>query len=110
MARRHLSKKQARGLAEQQAGRLFELAETEARAGKDDRARRYVSLALRVSERYKAPARHKRTYCPSCHAFFVPPRNVRVRTGKRRLSLTCLQCGHIQRFPIGHEWKGREDD
>ena len=109
MARRHLSKKQARGLAEQQVGRLFELAEIEARSGKDDRARRYVSLALRVSERYKTPARHKRMYCPSCHAFFVPPKNVRVRTGKRRLSLTCLQCGHIQRYPIGNDWGGPGD-
>ena len=106
MARRHLSKKQARGIAEQQVSRLFELAEIEARAGKDERASRYVSLALRVSERYKTPARHKRTYCPSCHAFFVPPRNVRVRTGKRRLSMTCLKCGHIQRLPIGSDWTG----
>ncbi len=110
MARRHLSKKQARGIAEQQVSRLFELAEIEARAGKDDRASRYVSLALRVSERYKTPARHKRTYCPSCHAFFVPPRNVRVRTGKQRLSLTCLKCGNIQRFPIGKGWGGGSDD
>lgn len=101
MARRHMTKKQARGLAEQQVDRLFELAEHEARTGRDDRATRYVSLAIRVSERYKVPARHKRTYCPSCRAFLVPPRNVRVRTGDHRLSVSCLRCGHIQRFPLG---------
>ncbi len=106
MARRHMTKKQARGLAEQQVDRLFELAEHEARTGRDDRATRYVSLAIRVSERYKVPARHKRTYCPSCHAFFAPPRNVRVRTGGQRLSVSCLRCGRVQRFPIGRSWSG----
>ena len=107
MARRHLTKKEAKGLASTQVERLFALAEHEARSGNDERATRYVSLALRVSERYKIPARHKRTYCPSCHAFFVPPRNVRTRTGGRRLSISCLRCGNIQRIPIGSDWKER---
>jgi ribonuclease P protein subunit RPR2 len=101
MARRLLSKKNARNLAEQQVDRLFDLAEREARAGDETRAARYVALAMRVSERYKVPARHKRTYCPSCHAFLIPPRNVRVRTGARRVSMSCLRCGHVQRVPLG---------
>ena len=105
MARRHMSRKEARGLAENQVNRMFELAEVEARGGRDDRASRYVSLAIRISERYKVPARHKRTYCPSCRAYFVPPRNVRVRTSRSRLSITCLRCGRIQRFPIGRDWE-----
>jgi ribonuclease P protein subunit RPR2 len=105
MARRPVSKKDARNLAEQQVHRLFELAEREARAGNEARATRYVDLAIRVSERYRVPARHKRTYCPSCHAFLVPPRNVRVRTGSGRLSMSCLRCGHVQRFPIGEAGK-----
>ena len=107
MARRHLTKKEARGLAAQQVDRLFELAGHEARSGRDERATRYVSLALRVGERYKVPATHKRTYCPSCHAFFAPPRNVRVRTSKRRLSVSCLRCGFVQRIPIGKERRGQ---
>jgi ribonuclease P protein subunit RPR2 len=101
MARRQVSRKDARNLAEQQVESLFELAEREARAGNDNRATRYVTLAVRVSERYRVPARHKRTYCPSCHAFLVPPRNVRVRTSDRKLSVSCLRCGHVQRFPLG---------
>ncbi len=105
MARRQVSKKDAKRLAEEQVDRLFELAGIEARAGNDERATRYVSLAVRVIERYKVPARHKRTYCPSCHAFLVPPRNVRVRTGSKRLTVSCLRCGHIQRFPIGEACK-----
>lgn len=100
MGRRHLRKKEARSLAEQQMNRLFELAERSGRTGNDERALRYVSLALRMGERYKVPARHKRTYCPSCHAFFVPPRNVRTRTRGRRLSISCLRCGRVQRFPM----------
>ncbi|HIH02079.1 TPA: hypothetical protein HA259_08475 [Thermoplasmata archaeon] len=106
MARRQVSKKDAKRLAEEQVDRLFELAGIEARAGNDERATRYVSLAVRVSERYRVPARHKRTYCPSCHAYFVPPRNVRVRTGDGRVSMSCLRCGHVLRYPIGGKESG----
>ncbi|HUS56946.1 MAG TPA: hypothetical protein VMY17_02895 [Thermoplasmata archaeon] len=100
MARRHISRRDGRDIADDRIARLFELARLEAVSGREERARRYVSLALRVGERYKVPASRKRTYCSSCKTFFVPPRNVRVRTGSGRLSITCLACGHIQRYPL----------
>jgi len=100
MARRHLGKRGSKDVAQERIDRLFTLAEEEASGGKDDRASRYVSLALRMGERHKVPARHKRTYCPSCHTFFIPPRTVRVRTGRGQVSMTCLKCGHIVRYPM----------
>ncbi len=100
MARRHISRREGREIADERIDRLFELARLEAVSGREERARRYVSLALRLGERYKVPATHKRTYCSSCRTFFVPPRNVRVRTGNGRVSMTCLACGHIQRYPL----------
>ncbi|OGS52423.1 MAG: hypothetical protein A3K75_05615 [Euryarchaeota archaeon RBG_13_61_15] len=103
MARRHVSKRDAKDLAAERVDRLFDLAEASAAAGNDVRAKRYVALALRMSERHKVRAVHKRRYCPECLAFFVPPRNVRVRTGKGRVSMTCLGCGHVIRYPL----KGR---
>ena len=99
MARRHLGKRDSKDVAQERIDHLFALAEKEAVEGKNDRASRYVSLALRMGERHKVPARHKRTYCPSCHSYFVPPRNVRVRTGRGHVSMTCLKCGHIIRYP-----------
>jgi ribonuclease P protein subunit RPR2 len=101
MARRHVSKRDAKGIADERVDGLFELAAQAAAEGNDPRAKHYVELALRMKERHKVPAKHKRRYCPECHAFFAPPRNLRVRTGGGRVSMTCLACGHIQRYPIG---------
>lgn len=101
MARRHLSKSSAKDLAGERVDRLFELASSEAHHGNDARAKRYVELALRMGERHKVPSRHKRTFCPKCHTFFVPPRNVRVRTNRGKISFTCLSCGAVIRFPLG---------
>lgn len=100
MARRHVSKKGAKDIAEERVDILFREAEAEARRGNDPRAKRYVELALRMSERHKVKASHKRTYCPECHVFFVPPRNVRVRTRSGKVAMTCLSCGHILRYPV----------
>ncbi|OGS42750.1 MAG: hypothetical protein A3K67_00485 [Euryarchaeota archaeon RBG_16_62_10] len=100
MGRRHVGKKDAKDIALERIERLFAMARTEAATGNMERSRRYVSLALRMGERHKVRPGKKRTYCPSCHAYFVPPRNVRVRTGDGRISITCLDCGHISRFPL----------
>ncbi len=100
MARRHLSRNDARGIAEERVDRLFELAEEAGLAGNDERARRYVGLALKMNERHKVRARHKRRYCPACHVFFTPPRNVRVRIGSGNVAMTCLSCGNVLRYPL----------
>lgn len=100
MSRRYVGKKDAKDIAKERIDRLFELAEREARAGNRVRSRRYVALALRMGERHKVRAGHKRTYCAKCLSFFVPPRNVRVRTGRGRVSMTCLECGWVARYPL----------
>ncbi|MGQ9587336.1 MAG: ribonuclease P protein component 4 [Thermoplasmata archaeon] len=100
MGRRHLGKRDAKEIAKERIDKLFEVAKKEARDGNDERSRRYIALALRIGERHKVRTGHKRSYCPHCRSFFVPPRNVRVRTGKGRISMTCLVCGHILRYPV----------
>jgi len=100
MARRHVSKRGAKDIAEERVDVLFEEAARAALSGDDAHAKRYVELALRMSERHKVRARHKRTYCPECHSYFVPPRTVRVRTGSGRVCMTCLSCGHVTRYPL----------
>ena len=106
MARRYVGKRDAKDIAAERIDKLFGLAEEEALKGNQVRAKRYVSMALRMGERHKVRAEHKRTYCPECLAFFVPPRNVRVRTGRGRVSITCLECGHISRYPLSIASKG----
>lgn len=106
MSRRYVGKKDAKGIAKDRIDRLFELAEKEAFSGNTRRSKRYVSLALRMGERHKVRSSHKRTYCGSCYSYFIPPRNVRVRTGRGRVSMTCLECGSIQRYPLKRPRKG----
>jgi len=101
MGRRHLSKGDSKAIAKDRIDRLFQLAQAEAVAGKMDRSKRYVGLALRMGERHKVRSGHKRTYCPSCHSYFIPSRNMRARVGKGRVSITCLACGHVTRYPLG---------
>lgn len=100
MARRHVGKKAAKDVAQGRMDTLFDLASREARHGADERARRYVQLALRLGERYKVRTKHKRKYCPECHSYFVPPRNVRVRTRDGKVAMTCLKCGCVIRYPM----------
>jgi len=100
MGRRHLGKRDAKDIARERIDRLFALAEKEAREGSGEKSKRYISLALRIGERHKVRSGHKRTYCPECRSFFMPPKNVRVRTGRGRISMTCLTCGHVSRYPL----------
>lgn len=84
---------------------LFALAEKEALAHHDARARRYVDLARRIGMRYNAriPPRWRRRFCKACRAYLVPSVNARVRVGRGHVVVTCLQCGSIQRLPFGVE-------
>jgi len=100
MGRRHVAKGDAKDIARDRIDRLFELAEQQAISGNQKLSKRYVSLALRMGERHKVRAGHKRTYCPSCHSYFVPSANMRVRMTGKRITITCLSCGRIVRYPI----------
>jgi len=95
-----VGKRDAKDIARERIERLFELAEKEALSGSHARAKRYVALALRMGKRHKVRSTHKRTYCPECLSFFTPPKNLRVRTHRGRISMTCLECGHIIRYPV----------
>ncbi|MFB6085804.1 MAG: ribonuclease P protein component 4 [Halodesulfurarchaeum sp.] len=80
--------------------RLADLAHQAARAGKMDRARRYVRLARRIAERNRLslPTRLDRFTCDSCDTYLIPGRNARVRTRHGHVVITC-SCGSQDRYP-----------
>lgn len=84
---------------------LLVLAEKEALGRRPVRARRYVELARRLGMRYnvRMPPRFRRRYCRKCLAYFVPPVNARIRIGESRVTITCLSCGLVERFPYREE-------
>jgi len=100
MGRRHVGKGDAKDIARERIEHLFELAAKEASAERQPYAQRCVSLALKIGQRHKVRTGHKRTYCPECHSFFIPPKNVRVRTSRGKISMTCLACGNVLRIPM----------
>lgn len=84
---------------------LLVLAEKEALGRRGLRARRYVELARRLGMRYnvRMPPRFRRRYCRKCLAYFVPAINARIRIGESRVTITCLSCGLVERYPYREE-------
>lgn len=89
-------------VAHERMGILLKEAERAVRAGRSDRARRYVDLARKIGMRHNVPLERswKRWVCAGCGTYLVPGRNatVRVRTG--RTVVTCKDCGAVKR--TGH--------
>lgn len=103
------NKRQEREIAEERIGRLFLLAEKEALGGNATRANRYVDLARRIGMRYnvRLASEFRRRVCKACHAYLLPPKTARVRTGKSRITTTCLACGQVMRFPYRREQRAQ---
>lgn len=80
--------------------RLADLAREAAKAGNEDRARRYVRLARRIAERNRLslPRRLKRFTCDACDRYLIPGRNARFRTQDGHVVVTC-ECGTQARYP-----------
>jgi len=64
-------------------------------------ARRYVELAKRIAMRYRVriPKELKTIYCKKC-LYPYKEGKFRVRVRKRRVIITCLNCGFERRIPI----------
>ena len=64
-------------------------------------ARRYVELARKIAMRYRVriPKELKATYCKSCLYPYEAGR-FRARIRKKRVIITCLNCGYERRIPI----------
>ncbi|MDV0443776.1 ribonuclease P protein component 4 [Methanorbis rubei] len=65
-------------------------------------ANRYVSLAREIAmrQRLRMPKQFRRSFCPVCHAYFVPGENFRVRVQHGKVICTCLVCGTVTRYPL----------
>lgn len=70
---------------------------------------RYVELARKIAMRYniKIPKELKRMFCSNCYRYLKPGVNSRVRTRAQQEAVTvkCLECGNIMRYPYRKEKK-----
>ncbi len=76
---------------------------------KPDLSVRYVSLAreMAMKQRVRLTKCHRRSFCPSCHAFFIPGENLRVRVQHGKIIYTCGICGAVTRIPLNKKTESR---
>ncbi|MBU0536450.1 MAG: ribonuclease P, partial [Nanoarchaeota archaeon] len=71
-------------------------------AAKDrmDLANRYVTLARKISMKYKVkiPPELRRKFCRHCYKYMLPGKTSRVRIAKQRVIYYCLNCRKFMRF------------
>lgn len=101
MTRKRVSKSDASKIASERISILLSRSRMETLNGREDRARRYVSLARRIGRRTQTSA--KGEYCKECNSYLIPGVNCRVRMTGGRRSITCLGCGNIKRIPFTKE-------
>ena len=89
-------------IAKERVEILFELAEKEFKKY-PERSKRYVELARKIGMRYnvRLTRKMKMRFCRRCLSYLKPGVNCRVRTRSDRKSviLTCMECGHVIRYP-----------
>jgi len=112
MQRRGRGKKRpiVREAASDRIESLYNLAFNMARAGEMDLARRYLKLARKIGMRYTArvPVHLKRMTCKNCQGPLLPGITSRSRLRSGRKIVTCLECGHVSRYPHGD--RGAEEE
>jgi ribonuclease P protein subunit RPR2 len=95
---KHISKTALRSLGEQRVLTLTALADEAVRAGRDDRARRYVDLSLRICGKARVRMPEDFRYCKECFLPLIPGVNCTVRLTGHKVVASC-KCGGIRRRP-----------
>ncbi|WP_407355365.1 ribonuclease P protein component 4 [Methanolobus sp. WCC5] len=91
----------SRDIAQERIGYLFELAKNEL-SQDPARSERYVALARKIGMRHRVsiPAELKRNLCKKCGCLLVPGNNSRIRLKDGRITVTCLRCSEVKRYPF----------
>jgi len=104
MSKRRIDPGKAKEIAAERMGILMRLAEDETSAGNIDRARRYVSIAVRIGMKTQTPMPRDIRYCKNCRVPMMPS-VCTVRLKNHKITMRCLECGHFRRIPYIREQK-----
>ncbi len=85
--------------------KLLTMSEEAVRKGREDRARRYIDIALGVSGKTRVRMPKDRKYCKNCHLPLMPGINCSVRLSNRKVCIRCDSCGEVRRIPYIREQK-----
>ncbi len=90
-------------IGEERISILLDQSESAVRAGRNDRAARYVDIARAVSGKTQVPMPKERRYCKSCHLPMMPGVNCTVRLSNHKVCMRCDVCGGVRRIPYIRE-------
>lgn len=99
MSKKHLSRNTVTAIGVERIGRLIELSEEAVRDGKEDRARRYVTLARRIGMKTRTKLPVDFRYCRKCLLPMMPGINCTVRLTGCKVVSSCNDCGSVKRTP-----------
>ena len=103
MSRKRISSHDASDIALRRMSILFDLSRKALEEGNTDRAKRYVILARRISQRTRTPIPKGYSFCKRCNIPLDVGKNCRVRVMGGSIKTTCLGCGDIRRMPYTKE-------
>jgi len=83
--------------------KLLTMSEEAARNGRQDRARRYIDIAMGVSGKTRVRMPKERRFCKNCHLPMVPGVNCTVRLSNHKVCIRCDACGEVRRIPYIRE-------
>ena len=105
--RRRIKPAWQKRIARERIAILFKQAHEQAKAGRLDRAHRYVFIARKIAMKYnvKIPRELKRKFCHHCYHYLYPGKNVKIRINRKTQAVEyiCLDCGKITRYPYVRE-------
>ncbi|MDR3282598.1 MAG: ribonuclease P protein component 4 [Candidatus Methanoplasma sp.] len=105
MSKRHLPKKTVSAIGDARIAVLTSLSLDAVKAGKGDRARRYVQLARSIGMKTRTGIPRDFRYCKGCLLPMVPGVNCTVRLTGGKMVSGC-ECGRIWRMPYNKERSG----
>jgi ribonuclease P protein subunit RPR2 len=103
MSRRRISKNAVVCIGDERISILTRLSEDALKEGRDDLARRYVSLARNIGKKTKAKMPSGFMYCKKCMIPLIPGINCTVRLTGGKIVSKCQQCGWLKRMPYTRE-------
>jgi ribonuclease P protein subunit RPR2 len=99
LAKRRISNREMKNIAEGRMSVLLNLARAEGMSGNKERSKRYFQLARAVGMRTNTPLPEGTLYCRRCLTLLFPGKNCRVRLRDGKIILHCLDCDSIRRRP-----------
>jgi len=99
---KHISRGDLRAIGRQRVSTLTALSEEAVRTGRNDRARRYIGLSLRICGKARIRMPEGFRYCKECMLPLMPGVNCHVRLTGHKVVTTC-PCGEIRRMPYLRE-------